>query len=89
MMMPVWLVGRKQGITSGKEEHHGSELHWPQPDLQSTVVVSAAFPFRGSTKIRLFVTVRYAVEQGVDFIDTSRAYTTSEGRIREGFEADR
>lgn len=26
-------------------------------------------------------TVRYAVEQGVDFIDTSRAYTTSEGRI--------
>ena len=26
-------------------------------------------------------TVRHAVEQGVDFIDTSRAYTTSEGRI--------
>ena len=26
-------------------------------------------------------TVRHAVERGVDFIDTSRAYTTSEGRI--------
>ena len=26
-------------------------------------------------------TVQHAVEQGVDFIDTSRAYTTSEGRI--------
>jgi uncharacterized protein len=26
-------------------------------------------------------TVRHAVELGVDFIDTSRAYTTSEGRI--------
>ena len=26
-------------------------------------------------------TVRYAVEKGIDFIDTSRAYTTSEKRI--------
>jgi len=26
-------------------------------------------------------TVRYAIERGVDFIDTSRAYTTSERRI--------
>ena len=26
-------------------------------------------------------TVRYVVEQGIDFIDTSRAYSTSETRI--------
>ena len=34
-------------------------------------------------------TVRHAVEQGVDFIDTSRAYTNSERRIGKAFEVDR
>jgi len=38
-------------------------------------------PIQRVDEAQAIATVRHAVEQGVDFIDTSRAYTTSEGRI--------
>jgi len=38
-------------------------------------------PIQRVDEARAIETVRHAVERGVDFIDTSRAYTTSEGRI--------
>ena len=51
-------------------------------------------PIQRVSEAEAVETVRHAIERGVDFIDTSRAYTTSERRIglalkEAGWPADR